>query len=773
MESFISDYVAEGERGDEPDETDNSDDDNSVFNESNEEDKDEDDEEISLTNSSSDLDFSQTKTDFGDKIRIQATKEELTDAFKQKLEILQSEKKWFRKACELKRTIGDAIKVLREVYKGFSSTLGDLPKASLNEFRIELGKILSGTKLVRKFCNVVCKMYPRGYRHDKDYLYVDFENAFDLLIGLSDASAAVSQEVASQEVFLDNLFQMMEYTHGQMLNEALCTADAELQKKAFECLHNLAIDHRNYQKLRAMNLVDMIVSHFENESESHDDNKMPAGIVLHAFSALAALIDERESEAGGRQTEVVGFFKGKLKESVEEEDDENWSPRKIVRTIRRLAQNDCYKKAFGRCNILPLLVEVAKRDSIRGQRESTGAIWALSFIEENQKKILENEEAMAILQLKRESSYINISKNCQGTLWNMRNLLSNQRCYRHLVSWSSSIDETQNSPGDTNNNTSGGIMIDNGQHIMISYQWSNQKTLIKIRDALKSQGYNVWLDIYNMSGSTLEAMAEAVEKASVVLICMSQKYKNSPSCRLEAEYAFQQGKTIIPLKMEKGYRADGWLGLLIGTKLFFEFSGKYPFDDKMKDLLRELSNIVPVVEEKKTVTFSGTDQNSCKNGSTTMTLRRQKTEPFISLSQLNALKSAFSLFDYDDSDRLSVSELGDVLRSVGLNPTQAEIDDIMENADCDGNGFIDYSEYISLLKSYMKPQTEIEKELKDSFKLFSRGSGKVNLKQLRLALTKLGERLSDQEAEELFDMMDENEDGVVDIDEFVKHICAR
>ena len=64
----------------------------------------------------------------------------------------------------------------------------------------------------------------------------------------------------------------------------------------------------------------------------------------------------------------------------------------------------------------------------------------------------------------------------------------------------------------------------------------------------------------------------------------------------------------------------------------------------------------------------------------------------------------------------------------------------------------------------MKPQTEIEKELKDSFKLFSRGSGKVNLRQLRLALTKLGEKMSENEAEELFDMMDENEDGVVDID---------
>jgi hypothetical protein len=32
-------------------------------------------------------------------------------------------------------------------------------------------------------------------------------------------------------------------------------------------------------------------------------------------------------------------------------------------------------------------------------------------------------------------------------------------------------------------------------------------------------------------GSTLEAMALAVERAAVVLVCLSQGYKDSPSCR--------------------------------------------------------------------------------------------------------------------------------------------------------------------------------------------------------------------------------------------------
>ena len=58
---------------------------------------------------------------------------------------------------------------------------------------------------------------------------------------------------------------------------------------------------------------------------------------------------------------------------------------------------------------------------------------------------------------------------------------------------------------------------------------------------------------------------------------------------LEAEYAKKLQKIIIPCKLERGYDAKGWLGFLIGSKLFFDFSGKYPFEKKMEDLLREIN----------------------------------------------------------------------------------------------------------------------------------------------------------------------------------------
>ena len=48
---------------------------------------------------------------------------------------------------------------------------------------------------------------------------------------------------------------------------------------------------------------------------------------------------------------------------------------------------------------------------------------------------------------------------------------------------------------------------------------------------IQADGHRVWIDTEHMGGSTLEAMARAVENALVVIVCASEKYKMSPNCR--------------------------------------------------------------------------------------------------------------------------------------------------------------------------------------------------------------------------------------------------
>jgi hypothetical protein len=64
-------------------------------------------------------------------------------------------------------------------------------------------------------------------------------------------------------------------------------------------------------------------------------------------------------------------------------------------------------------------------------------------------------------------------------------------------------------------------------HIMISYNRDNRDLCLKIKNDLISKGYEVWIDVEKISGSSLESMAEAIENSECVLICMTEKYKVS------------------------------------------------------------------------------------------------------------------------------------------------------------------------------------------------------------------------------------------------------
>ena len=62
------------------------------------------------------------------------------------------------------------------------------------------------------------------------------------------------------------------------------------------------------------------------------------------------------------------------------------------------------------------------------------------------------------------------------------------------------------------------------------YQWDVQATVLRIATSMRDRGFNVWMDTEMMSGSTLDAMAAAVEDAHCVLICITERYKARGRC---------------------------------------------------------------------------------------------------------------------------------------------------------------------------------------------------------------------------------------------------
>lgn len=66
--------------------------------------------------------------------------------------------------------------------------------------------------------------------------------------------------------------------------------------------------------------------------------------------------------------------------------------------------------------------------------------------------------------------------------------------------------------------------------------------------------------------------------------------------------------------------------------------------------------------------------------------------PLLVSALSSEFKEAFSLFDKDGDGTITTKELGTVMRSLGQNPTEAELQDMINEVDADGRQNISFSQ---------------------------------------------------------------------------------
>uniref|UniRef100_A0A8C2NUK2 EF-hand domain-containing protein n=1 Tax=Capra hircus TaxID=9925 RepID=A0A8C2NUK2_CAPHI len=65
--------------------------------------------------------------------------------------------------------------------------------------------------------------------------------------------------------------------------------------------------------------------------------------------------------------------------------------------------------------------------------------------------------------------------------------------------------------------------------------------------------------------------------------------------------------------------------------------------------------------------------------------------------QIAEFKDAFSLFDKNGDGTITTKELGTVMRSLGQKPNYGEVEEMIREADIDGDGEVNYEEFVQMM----------------------------------------------------------------------------
>ena len=93
--------------------------------------------------------------------------------------------------------------------------------------------------------------------------------------------------------------------------------------------------------------------------------------------------------------------------------------------------------------------------------------------------------------------------------------------------------------------------------------------------------------------------------------------------------------------------------------------------------------------------------------------------------------------------------------------------DMINEVDADGNGTVDFPEFLTLMSRRMK-DTDSEEDIVEAFRVFDRdGKGVISPADLKHVMSNLGEKLTDEEVAEMIREADVSGDGNINYEEFV------
>jgi len=137
--------------------------------------------------------------------------------------------------------------------------------------------------------------------------------------------------------------------------------------------------------------------------------------------------------------------------------------------------------------------------------------------------------------------------------------------------------------------------------------------------------------------------------------------------------------------------------------------------------------------------------------------------------QIEIYREAFTMYDKNGDHKITLDEFGDVIRNLGLDPNDDQLEELMKEIDLDGSGTVEFNEFAIWMSIKMSPdKLRTEDEYEDTFKIFDEnGDHFITAVELKNVMQKLGQTLTDEEINLMIIEADTDGDRKVNFKEFV------
>jgi len=140
--------------------------------------------------------------------------------------------------------------------------------------------------------------------------------------------------------------------------------------------------------------------------------------------------------------------------------------------------------------------------------------------------------------------------------------------------------------------------------------------------------------------------------------------------------------------------------------------------------------------------------------------------------QVAEFQEAFALFDTRGDGMIPANQVGEVLRALGQNPTEADVRRLVQNQKTEGR--VSFETFLPILQAVsQKKISDTVEDFIEGLRHFDKdGNGFISSAELRHMLTSLGEKMTEEEVESLIHGQEDSH-GNINYEEFVKMVLAQ